>query len=402
MLKTSLLCILIFLISLHTAECSQYCQNVNGDMFLNKCFKDQTNGFWSLLADTIKWWVNPRTDAIILSVIILGLPFMMFGTKKRVSVSELLYSKYISTKFALLNLLHRICYALVLDIVLLSVFRQRRPCKCDLDGSGNYVHIGSIYGMPSAEAMNGALVAISIFDFAPINVAVSRIFSALILLIVMAERVALGYHTIGQVTVGASIGVALHFCSTRLPQWFNFADSVVQFILSWWVLLLDNESIKVERGSLSNQYAWVMWGNSFLLIEFFLSFRMWSKVIGWKQTKFSYSSILQFLNQNKKKLYTNAIRSKTLIKEISTNQNYETSPTDFSDDYFTNSSDLSINQTSNNSQKEKESIPFVRGNKQKISISHISDFWFNFVVILVFGFGFLFFQTSITQYAYPV
>ncbi|KAJ6236792.1 hypothetical protein M0813_27537 [Anaeramoeba flamelloides] len=396
MLKITTFCILFFLVSLHTAECSQVCKNENSDMFLNKCFKEYPNGFWTLLADTIKWWVNPRTDVIIVAVMIFGLPVIMFGTKKRDYVSKALYSKFLRTKFALLNLLHRICYGLVLDVILYTIFKQKRPCKCDLDGSGNYVHIGSIYGMPSGDAMNGAIVAMSIFDFAPINVVGSRIFSTLILLIVMAERVALGYHTIGQVTAGASIGIVLHFCSTRLPQWFNFAASSVQFILSWWVLILDNDNIKVEKGSFNNLYAWVMWGNCFLLIEFFLSFRMWSKVIGWSRLKYSYASILKFLKNNKLKLYQNTLRQNDLFEEYSANQDKKKNLIESE----SLSSELGI--SSQEEAKETTNLIEDKEEKNKVPIVKISDFWYDFVVFLVFGFGFMFFQDTITQYAYPV
>lgn len=46
--------------------------------------------------------------------------------------------------------------------------------------------------------------------------------------LIAIERVILGYHSILQVIVGASLGVLLHFYSTRTPQYFIIIDSVIQ------------------------------------------------------------------------------------------------------------------------------------------------------------------------------
>lgn len=47
---------------------------------------------------------------------------------------------------------------------------------------------------------------------------------------VCLERVTLGYHSIGQVTTGVAIAIALHFYSVLLPQWTVLVDSVVQLV----------------------------------------------------------------------------------------------------------------------------------------------------------------------------
>ena len=71
-------------------------------------------------------------------------------------MSASLVARFNACKVSLLNFVHRMSYALVLDVALYAVFRQHRPCKCpsDPDGGG-YIQIGSIYGPCSHHTVLG-------------------------------------------------------------------------------------------------------------------------------------------------------------------------------------------------------------------------------------------------------
>ena len=57
---------------------------------------------------------------------------------------------------------------------------------------------------------------------------------ALIIPMVCFERVVLGFHSIGQVTVGSSIGVLLYIYTSRVPQFFVLFDAMIQASRSFY------------------------------------------------------------------------------------------------------------------------------------------------------------------------
>jgi hypothetical protein len=64
--------------------------------------------------------------------------------------------------------------------------------------------------------MSGAIFGAWLMDEGPIFPVGARITGFLSMILVCVERVALGKHSIGQVTAGASIGIFLHiYSSTR-------------------------------------------------------------------------------------------------------------------------------------------------------------------------------------------
>jgi hypothetical protein len=56
---------------------------------------------------------------------------------------------------------------------------------------------------------------------------------------IAAERVLLGYHSIGQVMTGGAIGIFLHFYSTRVPQLMIFLDVVIVTIGGFIAIAFD-------------------------------------------------------------------------------------------------------------------------------------------------------------------
>ena len=152
--------------------------------------------------------------------------------------------------------MHRICYTLVLDVALYTVFRQLRPCNCTSDGGNTFQHFGSRYGMPSGDAMSGAIFGIFLFDIAPYHGWLARAFAIIIIPIVCLERVVLGYHTVAQVTVGSCMGIALHYYSTRAPQFMIFFDGIIQIVIGAILLQVDPTLVN-ERDSMS-KYLFIM------------------------------------------------------------------------------------------------------------------------------------------------
>jgi membrane-associated phospholipid phosphatase len=53
------------------------------------------------------------------------------------------------------------------------------------------------------------------------------------------ERVTLGFHTIGQVTTGSVLAIALHLYSTSVPQFMVFVDTGIQLVAGLVLLFLD-------------------------------------------------------------------------------------------------------------------------------------------------------------------
>ena len=53
------------------------------------------------------------------------------------------------------------------------------------------------------------------------------------------ERMSWGWHSLGQTSAGASLGVLLYFWSTRVPLYLAVAETLITIPLSLALLLLD-------------------------------------------------------------------------------------------------------------------------------------------------------------------
>eukprot|EP01112_Ceratiomyxa_fruticulosa_P021575 TRINITY_DN763_c0_g1_i1.p1 TRINITY_DN763_c0_g1~~TRINITY_DN763_c0_g1_i1.p1 ORF type:complete len:368 (+),score=50.41 TRINITY_DN763_c0_g1_i1:86-1189(+) len=229
------------------------CGNVNGDLFFNRCFYKPSNTFLMLMANNIVQWVNPRTLAITTLSMCLCLPALLILNNHSSWYFEV-RRKFHATRLVLIHFLYRISYSLVLDVALYAVFRQRRPCAC----MTNY----SRYGMPSGDAMAAGILGGYLLDKAPFFKWATRFMGLLLIASVCFERVILGYHSVGQVMAGASIGVILHFYATRVPQYFLFLDAIIQWILGAVMLHIDKSLVYTPNDS-NNLWAWFLWGVSF-------------------------------------------------------------------------------------------------------------------------------------------
>ncbi|KAN0023016.1 hypothetical protein ACTFIU_009099 [Dictyostelium citrinum] len=271
--------ILTFLtfLSIANAANSANCTNVNGDMFMNKCWKNDESVL-PLMASFIMQFVNPRTVAISTTTILFLLPAILLLSNSP-TVYPALKNKYSQLRIILIHMLHRSAYPLVLGVGLYAVFRQRRPCFCD------GAPVGSIYGMPSGDAMAGGILGAFLIDKAPFYPKLARVLGVCVMICVCFERTILGFHTIGQVVTGTSIGFILHFYSTRVPQWFIAVDILMQWILSAIALQLDPALIYSPNDP-NNLWVWFIWGASFQVLVLFLLFRVGkSPLDGWRVLK---------------------------------------------------------------------------------------------------------------------
>eukprot|EP01104_Vermistella_antarctica_P004829 TRINITY_DN15249_c0_g1_i1.p1 TRINITY_DN15249_c0_g1~~TRINITY_DN15249_c0_g1_i1.p1 ORF type:complete len:363 (-),score=48.63 TRINITY_DN15249_c0_g1_i1:46-1134(-) len=241
-------------------DSTPFCENNIDDNFFNQCRLIHPPNVVTLGVAFFQTWFNPFFVAQVTMVLAIVLPLIIFG--KRVQTTFGTLGKYRELKLCILNFMHRITYTLVLDVALYAVFRQLRPCSClgmNCSSSTTYSQIGSIYGMPSGDAMAGAIIGATLIDDAPLFPIASRVFGVLVILLAAVERVTLGYHSIGQVMTGATIGVVLHFYSTRAPQFMVFVDGGVTVALGFFTLFYDKELVYTD-GNPNNIYGWFVNG----------------------------------------------------------------------------------------------------------------------------------------------
>uniref|UniRef100_A0A7S1PG15 Phosphatidic acid phosphatase type 2/haloperoxidase domain-containing protein n=1 Tax=Percolomonas cosmopolitus TaxID=63605 RepID=A0A7S1PG15_9EUKA len=279
------------------------CFSENGDLFLNKCLRLDDGSTIVVFAEFLQQWVNPRIVAMFVTFLVIVLPFFHFSSVSLHSRLSLLSTKRYIThlislneyqKMKLVNFLHRMCYSLVLDVAIYAIFRQHRPCTCtdidiqmmeggyvQVDPEYKYSHVGSIYGMPSGDAMAGALLGATIIDWS-IDASLSGFASKKMVangsrivfgtalgialsLLVAVERVVLGKHSVAQVTVGVMMGFLLHIYQTRFaPQFMIFVDSILQLVLGLIALNVD-VALKYNLNDTNNLLSWFIWGLSFQL-----------------------------------------------------------------------------------------------------------------------------------------
>ena len=120
-----------------------------------------------IAGDLIQPFVNPRGLAVAAALFIIGLPLCVRSSSS-FSISP---ASYTTAKLSALHFLFRMSYSQVrgellscpsecrrvmriqirmphsqvLDVMLYTVFRQRRPCTCSWDG-GAFAQVGSTYG----------------------------------------------------------------------------------------------------------------------------------------------------------------------------------------------------------------------------------------------------------------
>ncbi|EGG14782.1 phosphoesterase [Cavenderia fasciculata] len=278
-----LLLISLLAVSQVSAMNTVNCTNVNGDNFFNKCMMNNENVL-PLMANFIMQFVNPRTVAYTVTSLLLILP-AMFLVGASPSVYPALKNKYVSMRITIVHMLHRAAYPLVLGVGLYAIFRQRRPCEC------NGVHVGSYYGMPSGDAMAGGILGAFLIDSAPFYPLFARVAGVLLMACVCFERTILGFHTVGQVLTGTSIGFFLHFYSTRVPQWVLIIDIIAQWVLSILALQLDKDLVYASNDP-NNLWVWFVWGLSFQILVLFHLFRLGKNPLtGWSILKKSYNAM---------------------------------------------------------------------------------------------------------------
>jgi len=236
------------------------CTSNNGDMLLNRCLREFPPGLFHLLGNTLQPLINPRGLAVVAFLAIMALPIAA-DRARAISLSP---AAYCSLKLTALHFLYRCSYALVLDVVLYTVFRQRRPCSCSFMG-GPSEQVGSVYGMPSGDSMMGALFGAWIWDTRE-NKLLSRVGGVAIMLLVMAERISWGMHSLGQASAGAGMGIVLYYTSSRLPQMLVVFETALIIPIGLALILADPAraewavpSVK-SPGATGNLLAWFVWG----------------------------------------------------------------------------------------------------------------------------------------------
>lgn len=203
----------------------------------------------------------------------------------------------------------------MLDVVLYTVFRQRRPCLCPASPSGGpLVPVGSIYGMPSGDAMGGALFGMLLVHHGPYHAVLSRALGVLSIVWVCYERAVLGFHSIGQVTAGASIGIALHFYNFFTPQALIVVDVLVMVAAGLPVMFADPAIMHTAPGDLStlactpptrppparayaracadNLFSWYFWGLAIELFTLVCLARFYWSPLRLRDLRFSYRRLM--------------------------------------------------------------------------------------------------------------
>eukprot|EP01080_Neovahlkampfia_damariscottae_P007642 gene7642-11964_t len=202
------------------------CINNNGDSVLHMCFKYPNNSLIYNFSYFLNQFINPRLFAISTTFFILILPFL-FLLETPISIIKRQIEKYSKIKIETLHYLHRIIFSLVLNVVLYTVFRQRRPCSC-IGENGEYEHLGSSYGLPSGDVLNATLFSIFFIEIFGKKRIIPQLFAFVLLIFIIVERMTLGFHSLFQTLSGSFLGIILHFYTINVPQYFIFIDLFIQ------------------------------------------------------------------------------------------------------------------------------------------------------------------------------
>ncbi|KAJ3431409.1 hypothetical protein M0812_03090 [Anaeramoeba flamelloides] len=337
-MKTSFFALLLIIFFLpHVLSIKPSCKNEINDNFFNKCRKQIPLGGGTVFGLTSNNFFGPGATGTGCLLVLLIFPFWYFGTHGTIKVTRQQLIKFHQMRFLLINLLHRTCYALLFCVTVYEMFRQSRPCKCDIYGTGVFTHFGSQYGMVSGDCMFGGLIAWFIIDRKPFGKLPSWIIGILVIIVKILERLLLGYHSIGQTISGATLGTVLYFYSTRTPQFLPFVDNFIMITLTPILVRIDPAS-KYRIADDNNMFEWAMWGSSYAIFESILNYRLFSKIIGLKNYKKSYTSII-----------------KVFDKMLGNTKNVDSDDNDIQAHLLSSTSESS-SQRSSNDERETESI----------------------------------------------
>jgi len=250
-----------------------YCENVLGDSFFNKCRMQYPYGLWTNLAQVIYQFSNPRALAIFSVCLLLVLPWLVLEKKP----SSRSIQRFTQIQINILNFLHRLSYALILTLALYALFKQHSPCRCPAEKEMKY--IGSIYGMPSGEAIAAGLLSGYLLDEGKYWSIRAYIVGALLIAWVCMERIVMGYASLGQVIVGALVGVMLHIYSVRVPQYAIFIDAIVETIFAFFLLYFD-PTLSYFPHDPNNLNSWLIWGIAFELFTLLMIWRRYQDNVG--------------------------------------------------------------------------------------------------------------------------
>ncbi|KAJ6250510.1 hypothetical protein M0813_15996 [Anaeramoeba flamelloides] len=315
--------------------------------FFNRCFKQIPIGGGTAFGLTTNNFFAADWTGTGCVLVILIFPFWYLGTKVTIRVTRIQLIKFHQMRFLMLNLLHRTGYALLFVVALYEVFRQSRPCSCDIYGTGDFSQVGSKYGMPSGDCLFGALIGWFIVDTKPFRKIPSWVIGIGFIIFKIFERLVLGYHSVGQTISGTAVGSLLYFYSTRVPQYMTYIDNLIMIVLTPILIRIDHTS-KYEINDGDNMFAWSFWGACYLIFESICNFRLFHKVIGLKNLKKNYTSIV--------KAFDNLLDNNTIPES-----NY------FDTDIQTNLLASSIRSDSDSNIQENDRIESETKNEEKKS-----------------------------------
>lgn len=108
--------------------------------------------------------------------------------------------------------------------------------------------------------MSGAVVAMLFLSWKPFGQRfLSYLIGAFFILTKCLERMTLGFHSLGQVTTGATLGLVLCVYSERAPQAMILFDLVVQVLLGSVFISIDDD-LHFSKNDPDNLFSWWIWG----------------------------------------------------------------------------------------------------------------------------------------------
>jgi membrane-associated phospholipid phosphatase len=137
-------------------------------------------------------------------------------------------------------------------------FKQSRPGR--IKTSDGYRPMGSIYGMPSGDAMFASMVASSLFFDYPV-------FAVLLAISIAASRVVRGYHTIFQVTVGVALGPLFIFLANRYQIESQAVFWVACLILPTLMFVDHGVMNDVNLGGPNDLRSWFLFGSGTVFFD---------------------------------------------------------------------------------------------------------------------------------------
>ena len=221
---------------------SELCDAI-GDRWYHCCWLIRLPAWVIALGETVGIYFNP----VLLSEVCENLLLLNW----------ILAHEYEQPFFRLLSSLHNLVVVPMVTIVgLYMMFKQRRPGMY----KDTQLPHGSLYGMPSGDAMFSSMVGTKIF-------AIDPLFGLAIALLVCSSRVIRGYHTILQVSIGAFIGHACVRMHQVYEAQYQAVSWVLAFVLPFLVVFDKKLRDSITPGTLYNLYSWVVCDLSVLIFD---------------------------------------------------------------------------------------------------------------------------------------